>query len=239
VTADKVKQVTANRVRADSELSLDRLKELSPEQKLAGRNSSKADLLFYRVGDLNIALKTYTGRSLLTRELLGRWLVGREARAYEAASGVAGIPGFLGRLGPHALATEWVPAVSLVERQGEKIDPAVFDRVEEIIFALHDRGVAVSDLHRGDILLSNDGKVYLVDLAAAWVLGRAPGRLRRALFDHLCRLDRIALARVKAHFLGGDVESAVAEVGGSTAAWHRWGRRLKRAWDRLRGRGSK
>ena len=239
MTADKVKQVTANWARADSELSLDRLMELSPEHELAGRNSSKADLLFFRVGDLNIALKTYTGRSLLARGLLGRWLIRRETLAYEAASGIPGIPGFLGRLGPHALATEWLPASSLVERQGEKIDPIVFDRVEEIIDALHERGVAVSDLHRGDILLSNEGEVYLVDLAAAWVLGTAPGRVRRAVFDHLCRLDRIALARVRAHFLGGDVDSAVKEVGGSTAAWHRWGRRLKRVWDGLRGRGSK
>ncbi|MEJ2085866.1 MAG: hypothetical protein P8Y44_09330 [Acidobacteriota bacterium] len=239
MTADMVMQVIANRSGAEPELSLDRLMELTPEHKLSGRNSSKADVLFYRVGDLDIALKTYADRGLLVRGLLGRWLIGREALAYRAASGIPGIPGFLGRFGPHALATEWLPATSLVERQGEKIDPMVFDRVEEIIDALHDRGVAVADLHRGDILLSNDGEVYLVDLAAAWVLGSAPGRLRKAVFDHLCRLDRIALARVRTHFLGGDVDAAVREIGGSTVAWHRWGRRLKRVWDRLRGRGAK
>jgi hypothetical protein len=218
------------------ELDLERLVDLAPERRIPGRNFTKADLLFYRVDGFGIALKSYGERGVLARWVFGRRLTGRESSAYRAAAGVAGLPEFLGRIGSVALATEWVAGRSLAERQGEIVDPSVFDRLAVIVETLHQRGVAVADLHRGDILLSDDNEVFLIDFAMAWTLGERPSRLRRAIFSHLCRLDWIALARIRARFLGGDIEAAVREVGGSTAKWHRWGRRVKKFWDRTRGR---
>jgi hypothetical protein len=220
----------------ENELSLELLADLTPERTIGGRNSTKADVEFYRVGGLGVALKTYSNRGLLVRWLLGRWLIGREVSAYRSASGVEGLPRFLGRLSPISLATEWIQARSLAERSGESIEPAVFDSLEQTLDALHRRGVAVSDLHRGDILLTDDERVFLIDFAIAWTLGERPSRLRRRIFYHLSRLDLIALARIRAHFLGGDVDQAVGRIGGSTAVWHRQGRRIKRLWNRLRGR---
>jgi hypothetical protein len=104
------------------------------------------------------------------------------------------------------------------------------------VAAIHARGIALGDLHIGDVLVGRDGSIHLVDLATAWVAGEGASRVRRAIFRRLADLDRVAVARMRARWTGGDVAAAPETVGASAAAWHGRGRRLKRFWDRLRGR---
>ena len=215
---------------------LDRLDEVEPSYRIVGRNRTKADVLFYDVEGRRIALKTYAPRGALVRSTLGRWLVGREASAYRAAGVVDGLPAFLGRPRPWAIATEWVAAEPLKHRRPEDLDDSVFERLGAIVAALHDRGVALADLHHRAVLLAKDGALWVVDLATAWVLGERPGPLRRALFERFCEADLVNLARMRARFTGGDEAAAVASVSPKAAAWHRRGRRLKTVLDRLRGR---
>ena len=85
-----------------------RLIGAEPVRRIAGRNSTKADVLFFDLGEQRVAVKSYLPRGALIRNTLGRWLIRREAAAYEAAAEVAALPAFLGRLGPCVLATEWV-----------------------------------------------------------------------------------------------------------------------------------
>ncbi len=209
---------------------------VEPVRRIAGRNSTKADVLFFDLGDQRVAVKSYASRGALIRNTLGRWLIRRETAAYVAAKGVAALPAFLGRLGPCALATEWVDAEPLKAREGALLDNGLFDRLAAILDELHGRGVALADLHHRDVLLTADGSLYLVDLATAWVLGPRPGWLRRRLFNRFRESDRVNLARMRARFTGGDVEAAVASVSPEAAAWHRRGRRIKAWLDRLRGR---
>jgi len=212
------------------------LSGVEPARRIEGRNQTKADVLFYSLADRRVAVKTYEPRSLFVRNTLGRWLIRREAAAYRAAAGVAALPTFLGRLGPHAMATEWVDAEPLSARKGAVLEQDIFDRLALILDELHDRGVALSDLHHRDVLLAEDGSLYLVDLATAWVLGKRPGFVRRRLFERFCESDRVNLARMRARFTGGDVETAVASVSPEAAAWHRRGRRVKGWLDALRGK---
>ena len=213
-----------------------RLAGVEPVWRIAGRNSTKADVLFFDLGDLRVAVKSYALRGALIRNTFGRWLIGREAAAYKAAAEVAALPAFLGRPQPYALATEWVDAEPLKAKEGAVLDGALFDRLAAILDELHGRGVALADLHHRDVLLGADGSLYLVDLATAWVLGPRPGWLRRRLFARFRESDRVNLARMRARFTGGDVEAAVASVSPEAAAWHRRGRRVKGWLDRLRGR---
>lgn len=212
------------------------LEHRRPERRLPGRNVTKADILVYRLDGRPVAVKTYASRPAWVRHALGRWLIRREAAAYGAAAGVDGLPAFLGRLGPYALATAWIEARPLSSWSGRRVDDSVFDAVEAILQALHGRGVAVADLHHRDVLLAADGSVFLVDLAMAWLLGKRPGRLRRALFDRLSEQDFVALARMRARWTGVDEAAAVAAVGRSAAAWHARGRKVKGLLDRLRGK---
>lgn len=209
---------------------------LKPQHRLIGRNLSKADVLRYDVGGRLVAVKDYSARPFLARYTIGRFLVRRECRAYERAGDAPGLAPFLGRLGPFALATEWIDAVPLAEHSTGSAAPAIFDRLDALIAGLHERGVALLDLHHRDVLVARDGSVHVVDLAVAHVLGPRPGALRRRLFARFAAQDRLAAARMRARFTGRSEEEALAGI--DPAARRLWGvgRRVKAFWDRLRGK---
>jgi hypothetical protein len=213
-----------------------RLAGIEPVRRIEGRNWTKADVLFYDLGDLKVAVKTYAPRNVLARNTLGRWLTGREAAAFRAVAGITAVPEFLGRIGPFAIATTWVDAVPLKAHAGDRLDDGIFDRLAAIVDEFHERGVALADLHHRDVLLAGDGALYVLDLATAWIAGQNPGPVRRYLFHRFCESDRVNLARMRARFTGGDPEAAVASVSPVAAAWHRRGRKVKRFLDRLRGK---
>jgi hypothetical protein len=207
----------------------------APLRHLPGRNFTKADVLVYRLGDELVAIKDYAPRPAWVRHTLGRWLIRREALAYRAASGIDGLPRFRGRAGRFALALEFVDAVPLAERSGPALGEAFFDRLDSLVGAFHQRGIALGDLHQRDVLIGSDGAPRIVDLATAWVSEEGSWRWRRAIFHRLADLDRIATARMRARWTGRDVEEASASIGSPMVKWHARGRRLKRLWDRARG----
>jgi len=208
---------------------------LVPERRIEGRNLSKADVLLFRTAGGAVAVKDYGGRPFIARQLVGRLLVARECRAYEAAAGTPGLAPFLGRLGPFALATAWIEGTPLAERARGSVPGAVFDRLDALIAQLHARGVALADLHHRDVLV-DDGALHVVDLAAAYVLGAHPGPLRRRLFRRLAAQDRLAAARMRARFTGASEDEALSSVDPEAVRLWGAGRRVKAAWDRLRGK---
>lgn len=209
---------------------------VEPVRRIEGRNWTKADVEFYEVDDLRVAIKTYEPRAFLARNTLGRWLIRREAAAFQAVAGIASVPGFLGRIGPFALATRWVDAVPLRTHTGGLLGDEIFDRLAVIVGQFHERGVALADLHHRDVLLAADDSLYVLDLATAWIAGDRPGPLKRYLFERFCESDRVNLARMRARFTGGDPEAAVASVSPAAADWHRRGRKVKSILNRLRGK---
>jgi hypothetical protein len=210
------------------------LDALVVERVVAGRNDTKADVLLGRIDDRAVAVKDYRPRPAWVRWTLGRWFTGREARAYHALEGVPGLPRFLGRWGPCTLATARVPGRPLAELAADRVDAGTFDRLGAVLEAVHARGVALGDLHHRDVLVADDGAVHVVDLATAWVRGGTPWST--VVFRRLRDQDRIALARMRVRWLGGDETAAIAAVGRRALKWHRRGRAIRRAVDRLRGR---
>ncbi len=198
---------------------------------------TKADLVRYRIDGLDLAVKDYRPRPFLVRNLLGRLALRREAAAYRAAAGIPGLAEFHGRPDPFSIVLCWISGTPLSEMPAAPaVLGGVFDRLDEIVAGLHERGIAIGDLHHRDVLVSDDGAVHVVDLATSVVLGDSPGILRRALFERLRDQDRIALARMRARHTGGDEDAAIAAAGPRAAArYSRW-RRLRRIWDAVRGR---
>lgn len=195
------------------------------------RNATKAEVLVLDRAGRRLALKTYAERPFLVRQLLGRLLIGRESAVYRAAGEVPGLARFVGRLGPYALATEWIEARPLATFSAGQVPSACFDRLDRILESLHRRGIALGDLHHRDVLIDDRGQVFVVDLALGFVDGAG---WRRRVFSWLCEHDRIAAARLRARFLGGDERAAIESAGGAAARRFALGRRLKRALDRLR-----
>jgi hypothetical protein len=188
------------------------LRDTDAVRVIPGRNLTKAEVVVYAWDGGRVAVKDYACRPLPIRLTVGRYLIRREAAVYRAAQGVQGIPRFFGRLGPCALAVEWIEGRTLSGCTAGTLSAAVFDRLEEIVAALHLRGVALADLHHRDVLIGEN------------------------LFERLRDQDLVSLARMRARFTGGDPDAAVEALGGRAAAWHRRGRRIKTLWNRLRGR---
>jgi hypothetical protein len=219
-------------------LDVARLRAAKSVATLRGRNRTKAEIRICDLGQRRIVLKDYGRRPAWVRWTLGRYLVRREGAAYRAAGRLEGLPRFLGRVGPFALALEWIDGRPLAEIAPGDLPHGTLDRLDRIVRSLHARGVALADLHHRDVLVGESGSIHVVDLAAAWTLG-AGGPLRRRLFDRLRAQDMVALERMRARAAGEDPDAAVEALGGPGAAWHRRGRRIKAAWNRLRHRGAR
>jgi len=226
----------SNTTRPSPQVLREALVDLTPERRITGRNLSKADVLFYSVGEWRVAVKDYGARPFLARHTVGRLLVGRECRAYERAGGAPGLVPFLGRLGPFTMATGWIDAVPLADLPGGAVSAEIFDRLDAVIADLHRRGVALADLHHRDVLVGKNGSVHVVDLAVAHVLGPRPGPLRLRLFARLAAQDRLAAARMRARFTGRSEDEALAAIDPATRRFWEAGRRIKALWDRLRGK---
>lgn len=209
---------------------------LTPERRLSGRNVSKADVSLYRVAGRPIAVKDYGARPFFARHTVGRLMVRRECRVYDRMGPAKGLAPFLGRLGPFAFATEWVDAIPLADLPATAVAPPVFDRLDDVIASLHAQGVAIADLHHRDVLVTGQGGVYVVDFAAAFVLGPRPGSIRRRLFERFSAQDDIAAARMRARFTGRAEGDALAELDPDAVRLWKLGRRIKGLWDRVRGR---
>ena len=220
----------------DQPLDLDRLDRQQPLRRIRGRNNTKADILVYRHGALQIALKDYRRRPWWVRLSIGRLMTRRETAAYRLARDIPGVARFLGRLGPVSLATEWVESRSLGELREQAVHPEVFERLREILEGLHDAGIALSDLHLSDVLVDADNRVTLVDLGTAFTLGKRPGRLRSRLFRRLVLQDEISFARLRAHLRKEDANAAVRSLGPDAERINRRNRWIKKWVDRLRGR---
>ena len=215
---------------------LERLRRSEPSKRIPPRNRTKADILVYPFHDTSLALKDYSARPWLVRNTLGRYLVRRETAAYLAAGELDGLPRFLGRVNPFALATAWIDARPLAHCSEQEIPSGFFDDLHALTERIHRRGIALADLHHRDVLVGRTGSVHIVDLAASWTLGKRPGRLRRAIFERLCDQDRIAVARMRARFGDENERDAINAVGERAAARYRRARRLKAMFDRMRGR---
>ena len=80
------------------------------------------------------------------------------------------------------------------------------------------------------------GGVYVVDFAAAFILGSRPGAIRRRLFERFRAQDDLAAARMRARFTGRPEGDALAEVDPVAVRLWEHGRRIKGLWDRIRRR---
>ncbi|GAG20312.1 unnamed protein product, partial [marine sediment metagenome] len=95
-----------------------------------------------------IVVKTYRTQPFfgLAMEWLGRFSREHEKAIYAALEGVAGVPRCLGCVGQTGLAIEYIKAVPL-----DHFDPVpagYFDRMRQILDAVHARGVAYVDANK-------------------------------------------------------------------------------------------
>jgi hypothetical protein len=163
------------------------------------RNSTKALVTkSMRLGRA-VVVKDFSRCSALIRMLYGRPALRREARAYVLLQGIPGIPECFGLAGRDRLVIEYIPGWLLGSFKRGDVAPEVFDRLDEIVQGAHARGVALVDLHSSNIIITDNGDVFLIDFANALFArdSRRPNVLVRSFME----LDRHAAGRMRARYL--------------------------------------
>jgi len=168
------------------------------EKVLIKGRFTKADVFITRFEGRRFVVKDYSQKGFWERNLIGRFVIGRESRAYEALRGVAGLPPQFKRLSPYSLAVLYLEGKDLGCFQRGEFGPEVIRQFERIVDELHKRGWVHLDLHRRTNILFIDGNIFVVDLASALHTGSVPliGRFLTGLIGFADRLSLIKMKKI-------------------------------------------
>lgn len=145
-----------------------------------------------------VVVKDFRKSDFLFRVIVGPILIRREAGALRKLDGVAGIPRFMGRIDRYAFAIAHIPGISLDRNTESPLTKGFYTDLRGVIDDMHGRGVAHCDLRsRGNVMLGDDGKPYVVDFAACVFLGRGINPFFKWLFGQFVLADRNAVLRIK------------------------------------------
>jgi RIO-like serine/threonine protein kinase len=172
------------------------------------------------------------GGALPLSGAVARLLLARERRALAALAGTAGVPRLVAAGDARTLLREYLPGVALC--RAAELPRDFFARLEELVRALHARGVCHNDLHKeANVLVGLDGYPALVDFQLASLHPRGARSLAAR-----AREDLRHVWKHRAHYArAGGGEELAAEVppaavpprGLVAEAWRRLGKPLARA----------
>jgi serine/threonine protein kinase len=171
-------------------------KEIERHSTLLVKGSfGKPDLYKVEVGDQIFMVKDVRKRGFLLRWTLGLWLIHKEWKIYSRLKGLKGIPRPVGRIDRFAFAMEFIPGVPI--ERGKTIPPSFFSDLDQVLQAVHSRGVVHMDLrHKGNILASEKGEPFLIDFNSS-IAFEEKGILRRYLFPLFRWVDYGGLLKLK------------------------------------------
>jgi predicted Ser/Thr protein kinase len=192
-----------------------------------GRNISKADIFLWETPGVRLVIKDYHSRPFWIRETVGRVLIGRECRAYRLLQGISGIPRLAGRIDAYALAIEFVDGRDLSTFKRGEVPAAFFDRLREILRAIHAAGVAQGDLHHRDVLVGPGSEPFLVDFSTAVFRTGTGAGVRRRLFEAACQSDQRAALKLKRRHAPHSLSEAETGELDRVPRWYRLGKRLR------------
>ena len=114
-------------------------------------------------------VKDFSTNSLLFRNIVGRFLIWREKKAYRRLRGVKGIPRFYRVIGGLAIVLEEISGRTIEGLESEKpLEEDFFKELQGLVARFHERGLAHCDLKRApNILIGEDNEPYIVDWSAS------------------------------------------------------------------------
>ena len=155
----------------------------------------KPDLNRVEVEGRFLMVKDVRKRNFFLRWTLGVWLIQKEWKIYSRLKGMKGIPQPIERIDRFAFAMEFIPGRPLL--RGDALSPSFFSDLEKVLKDLHARGVVHLDLrHKGNILISERGELFLIDFNSSFVF-KGKGILRRFLFPLLRWVDYGGMLKLK------------------------------------------
>jgi tRNA A-37 threonylcarbamoyl transferase component Bud32 len=177
------------------------LSGLQLEPLHVARNGTKADVYRFewpRESGRYAVLKDMSVRGAWFRLIAGRIFIWREYRALRALEGIEGIPRAIAQLDADSFVMEWRPGKPIMKWEKDKVTVEILDGLAHIVEQAHARGIIHGDLHRSNILISEEGTTTVIDWATAGVFGNKRSGLKAFTFKEWCSLDRRAVAKLKA-----------------------------------------
>lgn len=172
--------------------------ETCPAEELRSANAHRARLLRVELGGQRLVVKDYRPCGWLLRTLIGPWLIAREARVYQTLAGGPGIPALAGRLDRQALAVAYIAGRNAQEYADGTLPREFFDRLQQVVDAMHARGVVHCDLkNRRNIVVAEGYQPYLIDFTTAFTRRGWFGVLRRPLYERFLLDDRRAVVKAR------------------------------------------
>ena len=162
---------------------------------MKGNPFGKPDLNRVKVGERTLMIKDVKNKNFFFRWTIGLWLIQNEWRVYSRLIGIEGIPNPVGRIDRFAFAIEYVPGSPIP--RGEDLPSCFFADLANVLRDVHSRGVVHLDLrHKGNILISEKGKPFIIDFNSSLFFGEK-GFFRRFLFPALRWVDHGGLLKLK------------------------------------------
>jgi RIO-like serine/threonine protein kinase len=122
-------------------------------------------------------LKDYRRKNAVTRGLIAPSLVKREFAVLRHLEGIPGIPRAYAVLEKRALLLEYVEGATINKFKAGELPDRVYQRLVDLVRAMHDRGVVHLDLRQRKNILIAGEQPWLIDFANA-VKGRLTAALR-------------------------------------------------------------
>ena len=115
------------------------------------------------------AVKDFSRNGFFFRNVVGRFLIWRERKAYSKLKGIQGIPRLYRVIEGLALVLEHIPGKNVEELEDSyKIPSAFYEALEDLVGRFHKLGIAHCDLKRApNIMVGPNGDPYVVDWSAS------------------------------------------------------------------------
>ncbi len=143
------------------------------------------------------------GTVFFYRNIVGRFLLWREVKAYRQLSDLEGVPRLLQVVRGRSLMVEAVSGTDLKEAGlQKKLTPGFFESLKDLVNEVHERGVAHCDLKAsGNVLVSGDGRPFVIDWGAS--ISRTEFRFfpLTMIFDRFVVDDYRAITKFKLRYL--------------------------------------
>ena len=144
-------------------------------------------------------MKDFSRNRFFYRNIVGRFLVWREGKAYRKLRGIPGIPALYRTVPGTALIFEAIPGRDMESIDAtEGVPESFFDALNQLISLCHARGVAHCDLKRApNTIVGDDGRPYIVDWGAS--ISREEFRIppMNLIYRRFMRDDRMAVIKLK------------------------------------------
>ncbi len=129
------------------------------------------------------------------------WILGREARALHQLQDVPEVPVLIERPDPWTLVMEHREGVPLSEMDPASLPSEYFQQLEDVIDALHERGVVHSDLKKKDnLMVTPEGDPVVLDFGASFRQGSGWRLVNRFLYRQFKQIDRNAISKLKQRY---------------------------------------